>query len=60
MVELQINTTQNVNINFIAASVGERILAYIIDWIIKIAYIVVTYQIVFNFLEIEDLSLIHI
>ena len=31
MVELQINTTQNVNINFTAASVGERILAYGID-----------------------------
>ncbi len=53
MVELQINTTQNVNINFIAASVGERILAYIIDWIIKIAYIVVMFQIVFNLLELD-------
>ncbi len=53
MVELQINTTQNVNINFIAASVGERILAYIIDIIIKIAYIVVIYQIMFNLLEID-------
>lgn len=53
MVELQINTTQNVNINFIAASVGERILAYLMDWIIKIAYIIVTYQIVFNLLELE-------
>ncbi|MFT5847983.1 MAG: putative RDD family membrane protein YckC [Psychroserpens sp.] len=53
MVELQINTTQNVNINFIAASVGERILAYIIDLVIKIAYAVVTYQIVFNFFNIN-------
>lgn len=53
MVELQINTTQNVNINFIAASVGERILAYLMDWIIKIAYIIVTYQIVFNLFELE-------
>lgn len=53
MTELQINTTQNVNINFIAASVGERILAYVIDWIIKIAYIIVTYQITFNLLEID-------
>lgn len=51
MVELQINTTQNVNINFIAASVGERILAYIIDLVIKIAYIVVAFQIVFNLFE---------
>ena len=53
MVELQINTTQNVNINFIAASVGERILAYLMDWIIKIAYIIVTYQIIFNLLELD-------
>ncbi|MDG5492964.1 RDD family protein [Psychroserpens sp. SPM9] len=53
MVELQINTTQNVNINFIAASVGERILAYIIDLVIKIAYIVVVYQITFNLFAID-------
>ncbi|MFI2742511.1 RDD family protein [Zhouia sp. PK063] len=39
MAELQINTTQNVAINFGAASVGERILAYLIDLTIKIAYI---------------------
>nr|WP_321231298.1 RDD family protein [uncultured Psychroserpens sp.] len=54
MVELQINTTQNVNINFIAASVGERILAYIIDWVIKVAYIVVAFQIVFNLFDWHD------
>lgn len=55
MVELQINTTQNVNINFTAASVGERILAYIIDWIIKIAYIIVTYQLIFNWFKVDEL-----
>jgi uncharacterized RDD family membrane protein YckC len=55
MVELQINTTQNVNINFTAASVGERILAWGIDWIIKIAYIIVVYQLVFNLFEIDIL-----
>lgn len=53
MTELQINTTQNVNISFTAASVGERILAYIIDWIIKIAYAIVTYQLVFNLFKID-------
>ncbi|MBT8268183.1 MAG: RDD family protein [Bacteroidia bacterium] len=53
MVELQINTTQNVNINFTAASVGERILAYVIDWLIKIAYIITVYQVFFNIIEIE-------
>ncbi len=55
MVELQINTTQNVNINFTAASVGERILAYVIDWIIKIAYAIVIYQIMFKLFQIDDL-----
>jgi len=54
MIELQINTTQNVNINFTAASVGERILAYGIDWIIKIAYVVVIYQIMFKLFSIDE------
>lgn len=54
MVELQINTTQNVNINFTAASIGERILAYLVDWVIKIAYIIVVYQITFNLFKIDD------
>jgi uncharacterized RDD family membrane protein YckC len=53
MVELQINTTQNVNINFTAASVGERILAWGIDWLFKIAYIIVTYQIMFKLLKFD-------
>jgi uncharacterized RDD family membrane protein YckC len=39
MAEIQITTTQNVTIAFTAAEVGERILAYIIDLVIKIAYI---------------------
>lgn len=55
MVELQINTTQNVNINFTAASVGERILAWGIDWLIKIAYFIVTYQILFKVFKIDEL-----
>ncbi|WP_298236646.1 RDD family protein [uncultured Algibacter sp.] len=55
MVELQIRTTQNVNINFNAASVGERMLAYGIDWIIKIAYVIVVYQLIFNLFKINEL-----
>ena len=39
MAEIQITTTQNVTIAFTAAEVGERILAYFIDLIIKIAYV---------------------
>ncbi|MEO7977159.1 RDD family protein [Flavobacterium sp.] len=47
MSELSINTTQNVKINFKAASVGERIGSYFIDLIIKIAYGIVVYGIFF-------------
>lgn len=54
MLELQINTTQNVNINFTAASVGERILSYGIDWIIKVAYMIVIFYVVFDIFNIGD------
>jgi hypothetical protein len=47
MSELSITTTQNVNINFTAASVADRMLAYVIDLLIKLAYAVVVYGIVF-------------
>lgn len=39
MAEIQIETTQNVTINFRAAEAGQRILAYFIDGLIKSAYI---------------------
>ncbi len=55
MVNISINTTQNVNINFEAASVGERLLAYVIDWLIKIAYGVVVYQILFQLVNFDDM-----
>lgn len=45
MSELSITTTQNVNINFNTASVGERILAYLIDFVIFIAYFVLMYAV---------------
>ncbi|OXA95801.1 RDD family protein [Flavobacterium hercynium] len=54
MSELSINTTQNVKINFKAASVGERIGAYFIDLLIKIAYGVVVFMIFFS-LNLEKL-----
>ena len=38
MSQIQINTTQNVNINFTLAAIGERVVAFVIDMIIKIAY----------------------
>jgi uncharacterized RDD family membrane protein YckC len=41
MDQVAINTTQNVNINFNLASFGDRMLGYLIDEIIKFAYILV-------------------
>ncbi|MCH9660671.1 MAG: RDD family protein [Bacteroidetes bacterium] len=41
MAELQINTTQNVKISYKAAEVGERLLAFIIDWAIKMGYLTI-------------------
>lgn len=40
MSELSINTTQNVRINFTAASIGQRILAFGTDLLIMIAYVI--------------------
>lgn len=43
MSELSINTTQNVTINFTAASIGHRMLAFGIDLLIMTAYIITVY-----------------
>ena len=52
MTQLSINTTQNVNINFEAASVGDRIFAQLLDFLVMIAYAVV----VGFFLDITGLA----
>lgn len=39
MSELTIVTTQNVTINFKQASIGERMLAFLLDMIVKVAYL---------------------
>jgi uncharacterized RDD family membrane protein YckC len=41
MSQISINTTQNVKINFAAASIGDRILSFLTDLLIQIAYLVV-------------------
>ncbi|WP_333877924.1 RDD family protein [Flavobacterium sp.] len=53
MTQLSINTTQNVIINFTAASVGERIGAYVLDFLIKTAYIIVVFYIFFYTLNLN-------
>jgi uncharacterized RDD family membrane protein YckC len=54
MTQLTINTTQNVNINFTAASVGERILALLVDLLIQAAYLIIILWGVFYGLELSD------
>jgi len=54
MSELSITTTQNVNISFSAASVGDRILAQLIDLLVKIAYVVVVYYIFFYLIGLNE------
>lgn len=54
MSELSINTTQNVNINFQAASVGDRIVAQLLDLLIKAAYVIVVYYIFFYLVGLNE------
>ena len=54
MSQISINTSQNVNINFTIASVGERMLAFIIDLLVKGAYLFVAFYILFGFLNFDQ------
>ncbi|WP_027387159.1 RDD family protein [Chryseobacterium gregarium] len=51
MSQIAINTSQNVNINFSTASVGDRMIAFILDLLIKIAYGIVVFYIFFKVLD---------
>lgn len=48
MSKLYITTTQNVPLFFTPASIGERILAAFIDMVIKYAYLIIMYLIIFQ------------
>lgn len=54
MSELSISTTQNVVINFKAASVGERMYASLLDFFIKAAYVIVVVYVFFNLLGFSN------
>ncbi|KOS07932.1 transporter [Flavobacterium akiainvivens] len=54
MSQLSITTTQNVNINFNTATVGERILAALIDLVIKACYITFVYYIIIEETGLSD------
>ncbi|MGX7668375.1 RDD family protein [Flavobacterium pedocola] len=54
MSELSITTTQNVNINFTAASVGDRLVAQLLDIVIKAAYVIVVYFLFFYLMGLNE------
>jgi len=54
MKRLQIKTAQNVNINFTMANVGQRLLAFVIDNLIKFSYLYFAVKI-FDFQAFEEI-----
>ena len=57
MSQIDINTSQNVNITFTLASVGERIVAFFLDMLIKAAYVMMLFFVLsklFNFNSIFE------
>ncbi|AYZ10443.1 RDD family protein [Chryseobacterium arthrosphaerae] len=52
MSQIAINTSQNVNISFTIASIGERMLAFIVDLLIRVAYIVAILYLFFNIFDL--------
>jgi uncharacterized RDD family membrane protein YckC len=63
MHQIAINTTQNVELNFNLASIGQRFLAQLIDFVIKSAYYLVVFLMaerIFNFDERDQWSVIGI
>lgn len=55
MSELSINTTQNVAINFNAASVGDRVLGFIIDIVILASYWLIINLVFFNLMDLDGI-----
>ena len=53
MSQIDITTSQNINIQYQVAGIGERIAAFLIDMIIKIAYVIVLYTVLSKFLNLE-------
>ncbi len=53
MSQIDITTSQNINIQYQVAGIGERIAAFLIDMIIKIAYVIVLYTVLSKFFNLE-------
>ncbi len=48
MSSIRVNTTQNIQLEFELASLGDRILAFLLDWVVIIAYVFLIFIIFFN------------
>ncbi len=53
MSQIAINTSQNVEINFTLASIGERIFAFLLDLVMIFAFMLFVYYIFFNIFGLE-------
>lgn len=56
MANLTINTTQNINIDFKNASIGERILAFLLDSVFKILYLIAIFYVLVKVKIIDSFS----
>jgi len=56
MNQIAINTSQNVNVNFTLAGVGERIFAFFIDSFIKVVYVFIIFWILRNVFDFSDFT----
>ncbi|PZU91152.1 MAG: RDD family protein [Chryseobacterium sp.] len=56
MNQIAINTSQNVNVNFTLAGVGERIVAFFIDLFIKVVYVFIIFWILRNVFDFSDFT----
>ena len=54
MAQIDINTSQNVNLSFTVANLGERLLAFIVDTVIKVILGFILAYILFNFLRLDN------
>ena len=54
MAQIDINTSQNVNLSFTVANLGERLLAFIIDTVIKVILGFILAYILFKFLRLDN------
>ncbi len=54
MAGLEIQTAQNITLEYAPASIGDRILAFLIDTLVIIAYFLVALGLVFGILDIES------